>query len=113
MSVDISALTEVKASSVNLITPGHKLDTANAIRYVTHAYPDEPLFVIRGRDALAVPAIEAYMEECARHGLSAMRSQVLAHRGRFITWQHGHTPLTKLPDVYLGWINQETQETIV
>lgn len=106
--MDIRNLVTVDATSmhvhrVNLDTAAHSDDAANALRYVGAAFLDEPLFVIRGRDALAVPVLGAYLEECNRHRLYAMARQVDAHAGRFIAWQGAEAKLTRLPDPWPGW----------
>lgn len=112
MSIDIRHLTTVDASSfhvhrVNLNVLGHEADAASAIRYIADAYDGEPLFVIRGRDALAFAVLTAYEGECARHGLHNMAQQVADHRRRFREWQAAHTPFTKLPDPHTEWTTSE------
>lgn len=112
MSIDIRHLTTVDATSfhihrVNLNVPGHETDAASAIRYIADAYHGEPLFVIRGRDALAFAVLGAYEAECERHGLYEMASQARAHRLRFRAWQVGNAPITKLPDPHTEWTTSE------
>lgn len=97
-------VTAFHIGSAYLVTDGHEVDARNAVRYVTAAYPGEPLFVIRGRDALAVPVLDAYAAECVAHGLNAhngMAEQVYNHRARFVDWQQDGP--VKLPDPYRGW----------
>lgn len=113
--MDIKDLVEVDATAmhvmrVDLEVPGHTGDAHSAIRYVRNAYRAEPLFVIRGRDALAIPVLAAYEDECARHGLYDMSSQVAKHAERFREWQRGWSELTKLPDPHPSWPKTDDAE---
>lgn len=107
--VDIGDLIRVTYTPPNgqrtaiLKVPGHTGDAHSAIRYVRNAYQGEPLFVIRGRDALAIPVLGAYEDECSRHGLYDMAAQVSCHAERFRKWQAGWTKLTGLPDPHPSW----------
>lgn len=97
--------------TVGIVTAGHKGDMQGALRYILAAHGGEPLFVIRGRDALAVPVLASYVEECGRHGLigycyhpgtgqwvPGQSSRADTHRARFAAWQRDNTKLTRLPD---------------
>lgn len=84
-------------------TAANPRDAESALRYLVNAHPDEPLFVIRGRDALALPVLTAYAEECGQHHLTDMQVQVWAHIDRFVAWQRDACVYTKLPDPYPGW----------
>jgi len=68
----------------------------------------EPVFVIRGKDALACPAISAYrkrLEEALAAGqvqdtpgTRALLAQVEAAYSRFADWQEAHRSQVKDPD---------------
>lgn len=98
MHIRINAPEHARAETV-----GHGDDATNALRYVVSAEKDEPLFVIRGRDALAYPILAAYAEQCSEHGLWGMQQQVSDHAARFREWQRDNAKLTNLPDPYPGW----------
>lgn len=84
--------------TVGLASDAHWDDVETALRYIATAESGEPLFVIRGRDALAVPALAHYYGECNRHGLRSQASRVDDHLGRFHRWQAENAKLTHLPD---------------
>jgi len=84
-------------------TDGHGGDTRNALRYIIDAHSDEPLFVIRGRDLLAVPVIAQYSAIAEEHMLYGMVDQANHHRQRFGQWRDNHPQLLKLPNPYPGW----------
>lgn len=79
-------------------TIGHLDDAMGALRYIMDALPDEPLFVIRGRDALARPVLMAYLHQCHEHGLIAQEYRADKHVERFRDWQTENAKLTHLPD---------------
>lgn len=90
----------------------HAEDAQGAIRYILDAHPGEPLFVIRGRDALAVPVLRrGYMEECRTHSLHDQEQRALRHLVRFIQWQAEFAKLTHLPDPIPN-PNNPNQETL-
>lgn len=109
--VDVDA-TSMHVMSVELHTAGHPDDSANALRYVGAAYADEPLFVIRGRDALAFNALTDYAESCSRHGLYDMAEQVYEHARRFAEWQAKHAKMTRLPDPFPGWPDTQASDGV-
>lgn len=92
------------------VTDGHVEDAAGALRYIMDAAPDEPLFVIRGRDALAVPVLQEYVNQCHKHGLTDLwrdesgrwidgqARRANEHMDRFQKWQRDNAKLTHLPD---------------
>lgn len=86
-------------------TAGHVDDASNALRYIVHAYPDEPLFVIRGRDRLALHTLETYALLC--HTITTvpdgMYEQVMKHRARFVEYAKANPGHMKWPDPYPGW----------
>lgn len=79
-------------------TNGHLDDMSGALRYIMDAEEGEPVFVIRGRDALAVPVLKAYMDECVAHQLSGQSERAYRHYWRFIEWQKENAKKTHLPD---------------
>jgi hypothetical protein len=78
--------------------PGHLYDALGALRYITDAEDGEPLFVIRGRDALAVLVLQAYIQECHDHELNGQAMRAREHLNRFIEWQAENAKKTHLPD---------------
>ncbi len=57
-----------------------------------------PVFVIKGKDALAVPAIEAYRRQCIEHGLDMQAASVERSIDEVKRWQSRNIDATKLPD---------------
>lgn len=84
-------------------TPAHEGDARNTLRYLSAAYDDEPLFVIRGRDLFSVPVINAYANLAFKCGLPAMGEQVSRHLSRFEAWRALYPSLVKIPDPFPGW----------
>lgn len=87
-------------------TQGHEGDMRTALRYVVDAYPNEPLFIIRGRDRLAVPAITGYLALIEGHRgdiVTDMKGQVNDHQVRFVEWAFHNPDKLKYPDAYPGW----------
>lgn len=84
-------------------TPAHEGDARNTLRYLSAAYDDEPLFVIRGRDLFSVPAVAHYSEMMYTSGLHVMGAQVGRHLSRFAAWRELHPSLVKIPDPFPGW----------
>ena len=91
----------VNYSGESVPTFGHREDATNALRYIISAYRDEPLFVIRGRDHLAVPTIRNYAELVC--GIPDMDLQVMEHLQRFVGFRVGNPELMKYPDPFPGW----------
>jgi hypothetical protein len=57
-----------------------------------------PVFVLKGKDALALATIAAYRQECFDSRLFEQAQQVnLAYR-EMASWQNRHRDLIKLPD---------------
>lgn len=79
-------------------TAANESDVGSARRFILAAYDGEPLFVIRGRDALAIPVLNAYRDECVRHELWGQNARVADHFARFREWQRRNAKLTHLPD---------------
>lgn len=79
-------------------TIGNHIDTHGALRYVVTAYKDEPLVVLRGRDALVVPVLTSYIKQCDEHGLEGQSNRMYRHLVRFQEWQRDYAKLTHLPD---------------
>ncbi len=48
---------------------------------------DEPVFIIRGKDKIAVTIIREYMKECARLGLMAQADEVEKAMQEMMGWQ--------------------------
>jgi hypothetical protein len=57
---------------------------------------DEPCFVIRGQDAFAIKAIDAYIELTRGVVTPEVTRELEAHRGRLVKWRTEY-PI-KLPD---------------
>ena len=57
-----------------------------------------PVFVIKARDALAVPTLRAYVQECQEHGLTEQALQVREAINEIREWQQRNIDQTKLPD---------------
>ena len=58
---------------------------------------DEPWWVFRAKDKLAIPAIQAYRALAVAAGLDPQFiNEIDAHIQRILTWQYEHG--TKLPD---------------
>ena len=57
---------------------------------------DEPCFVVRGQDAFAIRAIQAYIELTLDVVSGEVTGELLAHRERIRRWQADHG--SKLPD---------------
>jgi hypothetical protein len=56
----------------------------------------EPCFVIRGQDAFAVRAIQAYIDLTLDVVSPAVTAELIAHRERLIAWHTLHS--VKIPD---------------
>lgn len=98
-------MTGIERNGVVVPTVGHPGDALNALRYIMDAYEGEPLFVIRGRDRLAIPAIENYGHLTARPEIGpGMTEQVFRHRRRFFTFEHGNGERMKWPEPFPGWV---------
>ena len=57
-----------------------------------------PVFVIKGKDALAVAAINAYQRLCERRELHWQADEVGKAAREIELWQERHPDLVKLPD---------------
>ena len=57
---------------------------------------DEPCFVIRGQDAFALRAVQAYIDLTVDVVSVEVTKELRAHRERIAHWQIDHPP--KLPD---------------
>lgn len=83
-----------------IYTDGDPTRTSTAARYITEAYPDEPLFCIRGRDRLAIPTAEFYLRlaynepQIKRPVIDA----ILEDLGVFEAWQYSRPEMLKYPD---------------
>lgn len=96
--------TLVTYGGVVIATPAHREDATNALRYLVDAYPDEPLFVIRGRDKGAASALQRYAINCdAIAETQSMYPQVMMHRERFRAFAVNHPELMKWADPFPGW----------
>jgi hypothetical protein len=56
------------------------------------------VFTIKGKDALAPGAVNAYRSACILNGLDAQAEQVDRARQEIADWQSRHPDLVKLPD---------------
>lgn len=69
-------------------------------------YPDErpikrgaePIFTLRAQDALAVPAIKKYVEECREHSLYGQAANAEQALARFVDWQAENDEHVKMPN---------------
>jgi hypothetical protein len=57
-----------------------------------------PVFVLKGKDALAPGTIAYYRRECDRHDLGAQATEVGAAFDEMAAWQQRNWTLVKLPD---------------
>lgn len=57
-----------------------------------------PVFVIKAKDALAVPTLRAYERECLDHGLVEQAHEVWRATEEISQWQRANIDATKLPD---------------
>lgn len=57
-----------------------------------------PVFVIKGKDLLASPAVDAYRDLCSAYGLHEQADQVRAAADEIRTWQDRHIDQVKAPD---------------
>lgn len=57
-----------------------------------------PTFTIKGKDALAVEAVEAYRDLCVKHSLTAQADQVDLAIAEIVAWQGANPLAISLPD---------------
>lgn len=57
-----------------------------------------PVFVIKGKDQLALPAVHAYRQLCLDHGLVDQAVQVTRAYAELNGWQRRHPDRVALPD---------------
>ncbi len=63
------------------------------------AEPDPmPVFVLKGKDALAADTVDWYMALCQARGLFAQAAQVQLAREEILAWQDRHPGRVKFPD---------------
>lgn len=65
---------------------------------LAHDADPMPVFVLKGKDALALATITFYREECASHGLVHQAHEVELAWREMIAWQQRHPERVKLPD---------------
>lgn len=81
-------------------TDGDSERTLTAVRYVVDAHPGEPLFCIRGRDRLAIPAAAFYLALVQKEQridypvAAAVQTDIDA----LLAWQTRNPDLMKYPD---------------
>jgi hypothetical protein len=64
---------------------------------------DEPVFLLRAQDKLAVAAIEAYVRLCSANSCPSPHLEALdVAIGRFVEWQFNHPQRVKLPGTRRG-----------
>lgn len=82
------------------VTEGDMERTGVALRYIVDAYPDEPLFCIRGRDRIALYAVKSYLGYAIPLlGIaSPVIREVVADVSALTIWQRENVPLLKYPD---------------
>lgn len=93
----------VKYGNAEAPTVGHQGDMTAALRYVVDAHPEEPLFILRGRDILAPSVISTYESMADLLVSQEMANQVNLHLERFTVWQAKYPAFKKYPDPYPGW----------
>lgn len=60
---------------------------------------DEPVFLLRGRDVVAVATVRHYAQTCERHGSpKAHVESVLEAADAMAAWQKENPDVVKLPD---------------
>ena len=61
---------------------------------------DEPVFILRAQDALAVPRIQEWITAADQAGvpLSKITNAIDQHRDPFLVWQAANPSKVKLPD---------------
>ncbi len=84
--------------SAHAQTQGDQNDAETALRYVVTALPGEPLFVIRGRDAIATPVLAEYGRRYAEMDAFYQSDRAFADRERFAAWQTHNAKQTRLAD---------------
>lgn len=57
-----------------------------------------PVFVLKGKDALAPGVVDYYRRECVRHGLAEQAEQVELAFREMAAWQQRNPDKVKLPD---------------
>lgn len=57
-----------------------------------------PVFVLKAKDALIVPTLRTYLQECSEHGLVEQAEQVRLAINEIRAWQAANIDQTKLPD---------------
>lgn len=68
-------------------------------RFLEQAPPDdEPTFVLRGQDVLALPVVRFYARECEEHGLADQATQAWLAHDDMLDFQRQHRDRVKLPD---------------
>lgn len=60
--------------------------------------PGEPVFVVRGKDALALEAVTAYHTACCQAGLLDQAVEVTKAIVEIVRWQRDNQSKVKLPD---------------
>ena len=66
---------------------------------IERAADDEPLFVLRAHDRLAIAAIEAWITAAMQHHVSAVKvADAWAHRDLMQQWQIDHPDRVKIPE---------------
>ena len=74
------------------------IDAATLADLVGRLTPDEPVFVLIGRDLLAPLAIQQYAEGARRAGREEFAADVEARGIEFLRWQAANRDRVKLPD---------------
>src|SRR3712207_1759891 len=91
---------ELAAKAVDGLTENGWNSEADAVAILAGLQDDPtmPEFVLKGHDALAVPALIEYREECKRHGRHNQAVEVNKAIQEFVRWQEANIQLTRLPD---------------
>lgn len=70
---------------------------------ITGIPDDEPVFILRARDALALDTITAYAKACEAVGTDDRHVMgVEASHAQFVAWRDANAELVKLPDTAGG-----------
>ena len=78
--------------------PTRATNAATLADLVGRLAPDEPVFVLIGRDLLAPLAIQQYAEGARRAGREDFAADVEARGIEFLRWQAANRGRVKLPD---------------
>lgn len=92
-------ITTGMGDTYTIVSAGHPSKVEVTLKYLTYAYPGEPLFCIRGRDRLAIPAITSYLGLTAGLTLHGpVEDAIFKDIATVQEWQDSNSGLLKYPD---------------